>query len=529
MHQPTSNAGFGPQALLAALTKPTVLPVALFAWFAATAWLRPLSVPDEGRYVGVALEMLWSGNWLVPTLDTLPYFHKPPLFYWLTAASLATFGINEWAARLTSLLAATGCTFAVYLFVRHWIGEACAGVAVLVLATTPFFYGAAQFANLDMLVAACMTATILCAAHGVLAAQDGRPPRLALAGAYVFAALGVLAKGLIGIAIPAVVIGAWLLILARPAMILRLVWLPGVAMFGLIAMPWFALMQARYPGFLEYFFVHHHIERYMTQDFNNQRPFWFMVAVFFAATLPWSPLLAAAMRKRPQMPQEGSSREVHRLMWTWLVATLLFFSIPRSKLIGYVLVAVPPFAVLLTDAMARVAGSQSGVGRLATRLAAASILICAAALTAVLMRDRDSSPQLAAEIRPLLTSPTDTLLVLRQYPFSLPFYLQRAPPIAVGEDWDQPGLMQKDTWRRELYEAAKFAPERAKTVLLRPAAVASLLACARQTVWVIGSAKAAQAWLPGLAALVRIAEKDGQAVWRKTPSAAPSPRPDCGP
>src|SRR4051812_27566503 len=109
MLQPTPNAGSGPPPPIAALMRPAVLPVAVFAWLAATAWLRPLSLPDEGRYVGVALEMLWSGNWLVPTLDTLPYFHKPPLFYWVTAASLATFGINEWAARLGSLLAATGC------------------------------------------------------------------------------------------------------------------------------------------------------------------------------------------------------------------------------------------------------------------------------------------------------------------------------------------------------------------------------------------------------------------------------------
>ena len=67
-----------------------MLPLAVFAWLAATAWLRPLSLPDEGRYVGVALEMLLSGNWLVPTLDTLPYFHKPPLFYWIPPPRMAT-------------------------------------------------------------------------------------------------------------------------------------------------------------------------------------------------------------------------------------------------------------------------------------------------------------------------------------------------------------------------------------------------------------------------------------------------------
>src|SRR5262247_3397072 len=133
MRQRVVNSFFSPQVLSAAFTNATVLSLAVFLWFAALAWLRPLSLPDEGRYVGVALEMLASGNWLEPTLDTLPYFHKPPLFYWLTAASLATFGINTWAARLGSLLAATGGALGVYRFLWCWAGQAHARRALLVL------------------------------------------------------------------------------------------------------------------------------------------------------------------------------------------------------------------------------------------------------------------------------------------------------------------------------------------------------------------------------------------------------------
>ena len=279
-----------------AATRAWLLP-AVFVWLAATAWLRPLALPDEGRYVGVALEMLWSGDWLVPTLDTLPYFHKPPLFYWLTAASLGVFGINEWAARLPSLLAATGTAFAVYLFVRRWAGERQARLALVVLATTPFFFGGAQFANLDMLVAACIACTILCAADAVLAAEGGRPRRSTLAAAYAFAALGILAKGLIGVAIPALVIGAWLVATGRMAMILRLVSLPGLALFAAIAVPWFALMEARHPGFLHYFFVHHHFQRYTAPGFNSRQHVWFYLPVFAGLTMPWFFSLFHAVRR----------------------------------------------------------------------------------------------------------------------------------------------------------------------------------------------------------------------------------------
>src|SRR5262249_12310627 len=360
MRQRVVNTSFPLQVLSAEPTSATALSLAVFLWLAAVAWLRPLSLPDEGRYVGDALEMLWSGNWLEPTLDTLPYFHKPPLFYWLTAASLGTFGINAWAGRLSSLLAATACALSLYHFLWRWSGHAQARTALLVLLTAPFFYGGAQFANMDMLVTASISGTILCAAHGVLGTSDGaRPSRSALLGAYALAALGLLAKGLIGIAIPAIVIGIWLVFVGRPWMILRLVWLPGVALFAVLGLPWFLLMQARYPGFFAYFFVHHHFERFAAQGFNNPQPFWFLVAVFAALTLPLSPFLVGAARACANSEAAGRSRQRQVLMWIWLISTLVFFSIPTSKLIGYVMVALPPLGALAAEGLLYAAGTQA--------------------------------------------------------------------------------------------------------------------------------------------------------------------------
>ena len=507
-----------------AATRAWLLP-ALFAWLAATAWVRPLALPDEGRYVGVALEMLWSGDWLVPTLDTLPYFHKPPLFYWLTAASLATFGVNEWAARLPSLLAATGSAFAVYLFVRRWGGERQAHLALLVLATTPFFFGGAQFANLDMAVAACIAGTILCAADAVLAAEGTKPRRSTLAGAYALAALGVLAKGLIGVAIPGLVIGAWLVGTGRTAMILRLVWLPGLALFAAIAVPWFALMEVRHPGFLEYFFVHHHFQRYTTGDFNCQQRLWFYLPIIAGLTMPWFFSLWHAAR-RPA-GGHGVERDVHALMWLWLAITLIFFSIPTSKLVGYVLAAVPPLAVLAADGFTRFTRAHGGERRWLVGMAALAILLCVGGLAAGLVYERSNIKPLAAQVRPLLTSGNDEIVALRTYPFSLAFYLRHRQPIRVVEAWDEPRLLQKDTWRKELHEAAKFDPARAEVVLLRPQQLAHLLACSRRTVWVFASRTEA-ARTPDLARLQLVATHGNHAVWRRPAASAPEDRAGCG-
>ena len=498
--------------------------LALFGWLAATAWVRPLALPDEGRYVGVALEMLWSDNWLVPTLDTLPYFHKPPLFYWLTAASLGIFGINEWAARLPSILAATGAAFAVYLFVGRWIGEKQARFALLVLATMPFFYGGAQFANLDMLVAACIACTILCAADATLAAEGGLPRRSTLAGAYAFAALGILAKGLIGIAIPGLVIFTWLIATGRAAMILRLVWLPGLALFAAIAVPWFALMEARHPGFLNYFFVHHHLQRYATGGFNSQRQFWFYLPVFAGLTMPWIVALIHTLRR----PTAGVERDLHALMWLWLAITLIFFSIPASKLVGYVLAAVPPAAVLAADGFARFVSVRGGQQRWLSAMAAIALLLCTVGLAGGVLHERNNIPRLIEQVRPLPISANDEVVALRISPFALAFYLRHRQPIRVVEDWDEPRLRQKDSWRRELHEAGGFDPARAQTVLTTPQAFARLLACSRRTVWVFASKDEATRQ-PELARLQPVAAHGTYAVWRRPAPTAPGDRANCEP
>src|SRR5574344_3034723 len=106
---------------------------AIVVCLAATAWMRPLMVPDEGRYAGVAWEMLRSGDWLTPTLNGLPFFHKPPLFYWLSGAALWLLGLVEIAGRAASLCGATLGSMALYLFTRHWCGQPAARRTLWVL------------------------------------------------------------------------------------------------------------------------------------------------------------------------------------------------------------------------------------------------------------------------------------------------------------------------------------------------------------------------------------------------------------
>ena len=319
----------------------------VLVWLMATAWARPLSQPDEGRYVGIAWEMLRSGDWLTPTLNGLPFLHKPPLFYWITAASMSLLGPNEFAARVAPILGASLGAFALYVFTRRWAGAGVAHLTLFALLVQPLFYIGGQFANLDMLVTGCIGATILLLAHSALCV-DHLPHRGALAGAYAMAALGALAKGLIGAVLPALVICTWLATMRRWRLARSLASPTGMVLFALIAAPWFIAMQQRFADFTNYFFIVERFKRFTMGGFNNVEPFWFYTAVLLLFSLPCLPWLYISVTRRrgPIVPLRDPLR---MLMWVWVAVVIAFFSIPQSKPLGYVLSAVPPLAFLMAD------------------------------------------------------------------------------------------------------------------------------------------------------------------------------------
>ena len=474
--------------------------LALFTWFAATAWIRPLMLPDEGRYVGVALEMLRSGNWAVPTLDGLPFFHKPPLFYWITAAAMGLLGEHPWTARLASMLAATAAALALYLFVRRWRSGHEAAVAVLVLAAQPFFFGGAQFAGLDMLVAGCITLTVLLSAHAVLLAAEARPHRLPLFAAYGMAALGVLAKGLIAVVLPTLVFIVWLLATRRPALILKLISLPGLLLFALIAAPWFVTMQQRFPEFLHYFFLHHHFQRFAQTGFNNARSFWFYVPVMLVLTLPWSLGLWRAWQVRPEAPTRPG---VAALMWSWIGVVVVFFSLPQSKLIGYVLPAVPPLAALIAATLCAPQGAW--LGQRLRPLAAVAVVVCVVIVVVVALFDRSNDAEVVQALR-AQRRPGEPVLSLRHYPYALRFNAKLDVDVPVVAEWNDPE--RNDNWRRELAEAGRFDPARASQRLLSQEAAQALM-CGHERNWLV-TTKTPPPW-PGA---VRIAQARSGTLWQ---------------
>jgi len=461
--------------------EPAALGLILVLWLFSTSWMRPLGMPDEGRYVGVAWEMVRSGDWLTPTLNGLPYFHKPPLFYWITALSLSAFGNVEWAARLVSLLGAMLCAGSVYLLLRRWMPERLARWYLPVLATTPIFYGGAQYANHDMLVAGFISAAIALVADAVLSMQAERGWRWQLAGGWVAAALGLLSKGLIGIVLPGGVIFFWMLMSGRWRQIIRLFWWPGPLLFLLVGAPWFLLMQRQFPDFLHYFFVYQHFQRFSQGGFNNPQPLWFYPAVLCLTSLPWAPWLLARWRidrSTAGTPPDDTAKAIRRLLWTWVVLILVFFSIPSSKLVGYVLPVVPPLLALIAEAFVS-AFTISQRWRIALLLLAGGL--CIVGTIAVTQADDISSEPLAAAYRQNAQD-GEPLVFVRTYRFDVPFYATLREPVTVVSDWTTP--ITKDSWPKELADASRFRPALGQHVLVDVTRMKAFL-CNRPVSWVI--------------------------------------------
>jgi len=308
------------------------MPAALMvlgALLLATAGALGLFESTETRYAEIAREMLTGGNWLIPFLDGLHHFHKPPLAYWATAAGFAAFGVNGWGARVPAALAALATLAFTTRIARRFAPslEVTPGIAVWILGSSLMFF---------VLGRSLATDPFLTAAVAGFWALAPSPIALGLLGA------GFLAKGPVVLALtalPLLAAAAWE---RRPELLGWLGPRRGWALFALIALPWYLLVVARTPGLLAYFLRHQLWERYATTVHQRGGPPWYFVAVLIGGLLPWTPALLAGISRA----WRARERREARLLLCWLGAPLVFFSLSGSKLPSYLLPCLPAAALL---------------------------------------------------------------------------------------------------------------------------------------------------------------------------------------
>jgi 4-amino-4-deoxy-L-arabinose transferase-like glycosyltransferase len=324
-----------------------ILTVLICLFFTFMLGNRPLSVPDEGRYVEISREMAATGNYLTPRLNSVKYFEKPVFFYWLEAFSINLFGLNEFTLRLwPALFALFGC-LAVAVAGARLFGRLTGLIGATVLATSLLYYGLSRAIILDMPVTILLTLALLSFLMGTHEAP-GLKRRLYLWVFYAFAALAVLTKGLIGIFIPGMVIGAWILLLGEWRMLKTLYIPSGLALFLLFAAPWHIMVGTANPEFYQFYFIHEHLQRYLTTVHGRYKPFWYFMPIVLLGLFPWSAFLVQAIKHN--LPSTWRERNEHPdalflMLWAGLV--FLFFSSSSSKLAPYILPVFPPVALLV--------------------------------------------------------------------------------------------------------------------------------------------------------------------------------------
>jgi len=352
-------------------------------WLAGLG-IRPLFNPDEGRYAEIPREMLADGDWVIPHLNGLVYAEKPPLQYWATALSYRVFGTTEFAARLYCALCALGTVALVWLMARAQGGERAAWRAAAILAGMLIFATLGHLLTLDMGLTFYLTLSMT----GFLFAQreesarqpHGAPPRASrrwMLLAWGAAALGVMSKGIVAAAIPAAVLiihSLW----TRNFSAWRRLQLPlGVPLFLVIAVPWHWLAARRDGNFLEFYFVHEHVARYLTPIAQRVEPWWFFIAVLLAGSAPWT-LSALRVVANGWRRERVEGFDARSFLWTWVVFVLVFFSLSDSKLMPYILPIMPVLALLIALSSPEALQRDCLITAIFTLLA--GVALCAASL-----------------------------------------------------------------------------------------------------------------------------------------------------
>lgn len=320
---------------------------------------RGLWEPDEGRYVGVAMEMLRSGDFVVPRIhDEYPHLSKPPLTYWAIAASVATFGRNEFAARLPHGLAFF-LTMLLVWGMAHRIGTRNARFAAVVYAAMLLPYVASNIASTDTLLALWETAagTAFVMAWWGPASSSRRWINLMWAAF----GLGFLTKG------PVALMPLFGIIAVRIAGRHRddrprLVTIVGLAAFLVLGFGWYAFMVIQDPNLVRYFIGYELIDRVATDKLHRNPGltgliFAYVPTIIFG-TLPWTGALFRRWRKiagvvRPRWWRQIADADPAGLFFAaWIVGALIVFSLSQSRLHLYLLPLAAPAAVLIARTLA---------------------------------------------------------------------------------------------------------------------------------------------------------------------------------
>ena len=387
---------------------------------------------DEPRYAQIAHEMLDrfdSAHTLksklsacvTPYLYGQPWLEKPALYYWRALGVYKELGVHDWSARLPSASFAFLMVVLIYVHMRRFRPGGHLDAALITVACAGIL-GFAHGASTDMQMAAPLAIGLL----GWYAWYE-TDSKFWLFDIYFFTGVATLAKGPVAPFLAIAIVAAFAALRREWSILRRSFWWPGALLYFAIVLPWFIAVQHQNPDFFRVFFMEHNLERFATNRYEHQQPFWYYLIVVVLAVMPWTVIAVRALidgiqtsvcewrarhSSRCKRCPGGPGDAFPEFLVLWALIPILFFSLSQSKLPGYILPSIPPITILTGDYLFR--RRQPGLNRwvLLGHAALCGVMTMSTLLLPWFVTHGAQMPPLHALIAALLAAAGAALLIL---------------------------------------------------------------------------------------------------------------------
>jgi len=338
----------------------------------------PLLDPDESRFARTSVEMLRSGDPVVPRFGGQPRLVKPPLLHWVQSSLFSLVGPREWAARLHAAVATLGSLLLLGWIARRRYGREGAAWTAVVFITMPLALIPGRVGTLDALLAVHVLAVV-----GLDIAGEELVGRYRAAATGALLGLAFLVKGPVGVILPLLIMLAGRTAARRGILPSSRSVLHALAAWSVVVLPWgLAFIRRVGSGATLLTLRHEVLERYFAGSAHPEPP-WFFLAVAAVGFLPWlAPLIIGLIRAWRMRRDPGAETAVYAA--AGLLVGLVFFSLGRGKVAGYIVPLVPLAALLVTWELGREIAAPRrhtlGPTLLAATLASSSVLLGLAAV-----------------------------------------------------------------------------------------------------------------------------------------------------
>lgn len=345
--------------------------VFIVGWIAFLWNLGNVGLVDETEplFAEASRQMLVTGNWITPYFNGETRFDKPALVYWLQGIAYAVFGVNEWAVRLPSALAAIGL-IGLSVYVVNWyltrkdylenISQPrerwlATVLAAALIGLSPLMIVWGRTGVSDMLLTGCIASSLLCFFMGYAEAEEkpASKTRWYLA-SYILIGAGILTKGPVGAVLPGLIIVAFTFYLGNWRQVLKEMRpLIGVLIVSAISLPWYILVTLQNgQTYIDSFFGYHNVERFTEVVNGHSAPWYFYFIVVLLGFTPYSVYLPVAMAnlkfwQRKYWMLQPRSQQLGLFCFFWFTGIFAFFTIAVTKLPSYVLPLMPAAGILV--------------------------------------------------------------------------------------------------------------------------------------------------------------------------------------